>query len=446
MPMDFYSSRARFARVAACTLPVAAANPARNADEIIEQARACSEEGWRWPLPGAEPHRVLDRRPLPPGPPPRRDRGSDRTDRRGVGRSAARHRRGSSSSKGHGSSTVRWSSTAEPSSGFPQGLPADLPRVLRGSVLRVRNDQRGEDDRGRRVAGAVRHRPALGDRSRGLRPRGRGVRGHVDPRAAERGAALAGRPSSSTSPARPSRSVGPRTGTCSAAAPPPGVSPPTSTRPRARESTTDLSWDGQTMIYERGRLLAETERFPEGPRRSVADIDLDMLRQERMRMGTFDDNRRTVAERIAGSGPSSSSSVRQRGTSGSGARSTVSRSCPMTRTASPSTATRRTTSRCPGSEQRLRASASRRSSSACRGARLDACPHRRGQGDGSAPAAAHDILAFTMPGFATSAHTKNNAILLMEALGVTWEELDIRPPRRRCCGRWDTLRAWRGAT
>ena len=38
-----------------------------------------------------------------------------------------------------------------------------------------------------------------------------------------------------------------------------------------------------------------------------------------------------------------------------------------------------------------------------------------------------DILAFTMPGFATSAHTKNNAILLMEALGVTWEELDIRP-------------------
>ena len=44
--MDFYCSYAHgFARVAACTLPVAAANPARNADEIIEQARACSEEG-----------------------------------------------------------------------------------------------------------------------------------------------------------------------------------------------------------------------------------------------------------------------------------------------------------------------------------------------------------------------------------------------------------------
>ena len=32
------------------------------------------------------------------------------------------------------------------------------------------------------------------------------------------------------------------------------------------ESTTDLSWDGQTMIYENGVLLAETDRFPDGDR------------------------------------------------------------------------------------------------------------------------------------------------------------------------------------
>jgi NAD+ synthase (glutamine-hydrolysing) len=64
------------------------------------------------------------------------------------------------------------------------------------------------------------------------------------------------------------------------------------------ESTTDLSWDGETMIHENGVLLAETERFPEGERRSVADIDLDLLRQERMRMGTFDDNRRVHSERV----------------------------------------------------------------------------------------------------------------------------------------------------
>jgi NAD+ synthase (glutamine-hydrolysing) len=37
------------------------------------------------------------------------------------------------------------------------------------------------------------------------------------------------------------------------------------------------------------------------------------------------------------------------------------------------------------------------------------------------------ILGFTMPGFATSAGTKSNAIHLMDSLGITWEELDIRP-------------------
>ena len=35
------------------------------------------------------------------------------------------------------------------------------------------------------------------------------------------------------------------------------------------ESSTDLSWDGQTMVYELGQLLAETERFPDGPRRAA---------------------------------------------------------------------------------------------------------------------------------------------------------------------------------
>ena len=66
------------------------------------------------------------------------------------------------------------------------------------------------------------------------------------------------------------------------------------------ESTTDLSWDGQTMVYECGDLLVEGERFPDGARRSVADVDLDRLRQERLRQGTFDDNRRTHAHRVSG--------------------------------------------------------------------------------------------------------------------------------------------------
>ena len=41
-----------------------------------------------------------------------------------------------------------------------------------------------------------------------------------------------------------------------------------------------------------------------------------------------------------------------------------------------------------------------------------------------------DILAWTLPGFATSDHTKDNAHALMRALGVTAAELDITPTAR----------------
>jgi NAD+ synthase (glutamine-hydrolysing) len=42
-----------------------------------------------------------------------------------------------------------------------------------------------------------------------------------------------------------------------------------------------------------------------------------------------------------------------------------------------------------------------------------------------------DILAFTMPGFATSEQTKGNATALATALGVTFAELDIRPTAKQ---------------
>ena len=60
----------------------------------------------------------------------------------------------------------------------------------------------------------------------------------------------------------------------------------------AGESTTDLAWDGQASIFENGETLAETERFPSASQFAIADIDLDLLRQERMQMGSFDTNRR----------------------------------------------------------------------------------------------------------------------------------------------------------
>ena len=57
--------------------------------------------------------------------------------------------------------------------------------------------------------------------------------------------------------------------------------------------------DGQTFLYECGDLLGESERFPQGPRATIADIDLDRIGAERRRMNTFDDNRRLHAERIS---------------------------------------------------------------------------------------------------------------------------------------------------
>ena len=60
----------------------------------------------------------------------------------------------------------------------------------------------------------------------------------------------------------------------------------------AGEFTTDLAWDGQASIFENGATLAETERFPSASQFALADIDLDLLRHERMQMGSFDTNRR----------------------------------------------------------------------------------------------------------------------------------------------------------
>ncbi len=55
------------------------------------------------------------------------------------------------------------------------------------------------------------------------------------------------------------------------------------------ESTTDLAWDGQGMIYELGDLMAESERFALRPELCIVDIDCDRIRSDRMRMQTFND-------------------------------------------------------------------------------------------------------------------------------------------------------------
>jgi NAD+ synthase (glutamine-hydrolysing) len=193
------------------------------------------------------------------------------------------------------------------------------------------------------------------------------------------------------------------------------------------ESTTDLAWDGQTMIWENGVLLAQSERFPKGERRSVADIDTELLRSERLRMGTFDDNRRhhrLLAEsfrRIEFRLDPPLGDI--------GLRREVER-FPFV----PSDPARLQQDcyeayniQVAGLEQRLRALNYPKVVIGVSGG-LDSTHAlivaARAMDRENRPRS--DILAFTLPGFATGGHTKGNAVRLAHALGVSLEEIDIR--------------------
>lgn len=197
------------------------------------------------------------------------------------------------------------------------------------------------------------------------------------------------------------------------------------------ESSTDLSWDGMTMVYEMGDLLGETERFPSGPQATVVDVDLDRLRQERIRQGSFDDNRR-----VEGIGEPGGESFRviafelDPPTGDIGLRRKIDR-FPFV----PDDAARLAQDcyeayniQVSGLEQRLRAIGQPKIVIGVSGG-LDSthalivaakAMDRLGR-------PRTDIIGFTMPGFATSDGTKSNAIHLMESLGITFETLDIKP-------------------
>src|SRR5438874_1148489 len=64
------------------------------------------------------------------------------------------------------------------------------------------------------------------------------------------------------------------------------------------ESTTDLAWDGHALIYENNVRLAEAERFASAEQVIAADIDLERLAQERMRMTSFNDSVADHRERL----------------------------------------------------------------------------------------------------------------------------------------------------
>ena len=53
------------------------------------------------------------------------------------------------------------------------------------------------------------------------------------------------------------------------------------------ESTSDLVFDGYTGVFENGRALAEGKRFQPAGDRAIADIDIQRLRYQRQRNGSF---------------------------------------------------------------------------------------------------------------------------------------------------------------
>ncbi|TDV34616.1 NAD+ synthase (glutamine-hydrolysing) [Paraburkholderia caballeronis] len=65
------------------------------------------------------------------------------------------------------------------------------------------------------------------------------------------------------------------------------------------ESSTDLAWDGQALVYENGELLAQSERFLDDSHLIFADVDLERLSQERVRQTTFGDSIRRHADEVA---------------------------------------------------------------------------------------------------------------------------------------------------
>ena len=200
------------------------------------------------------------------------------------------------------------------------------------------------------------------------------------------------------------------------------------------ESTTDLSWDGMTMAYEMGDLLGESERFPDGPRRTVVDVDLTRIRQERMRQGSFDDNARAYAADDAGF---RLVPFRVKPPGGDlGLRRTVDRFpfVPDDPSRLAQDCYEAYNIQVHGLEQRLRAIGGGDPARAPRivigvSGGLDsthalivaakAC-------DRLGLPRTH-VLGFTMPGFGTSEGTRTNAHRLMDAMGIEWEEVDIRP-------------------
>ena len=194
------------------------------------------------------------------------------------------------------------------------------------------------------------------------------------------------------------------------------------------ESTTDLAWDGHGIIYENGTLLAESRRFLNEPQIAFADVDLGRLQADRMRQNTFGGAALRHRADIARFRSIDFSLPLPKG--GLQLARRVEK-LPYV----PSDAAHRDR-RCEevyriqvnGLTTRMRATGSKKLVIGVSGG-LDSTQAlivcARAMDEMKLPR--RNILAYTMPGFATSTRTKNQAWQLMRAVGATAEEIDIRP-------------------
>ncbi len=194
------------------------------------------------------------------------------------------------------------------------------------------------------------------------------------------------------------------------------------------ESTTDLAWDGHALIYENNDLLAESQRFAPEEQVIAADVDLERLVQERARTTSFND---AVADHVEAARRLRRVSFElQVPEGGRELRRTVERfpyvpSDPRDRDA-----------RCfeayniqvHGLVKRLVSTGIEKVIIGVSGG-LDSTQAlivvARAMDQLGLPRG--NILAYSMPGFATSERTRGNAHALMRALEVTAAEIDIRP-------------------
>jgi NAD+ synthase (glutamine-hydrolysing) len=199
----------------------------------------------------------------------------------------------------------------------------------------------------------------------------------------------------------------------------------------AGESSTDLAWDGHVDIHEMGNLLAQSPRFSTGPVMAIADVDVARLRQERMRVGSFGDamalNPPQTPFRI----------VSLDFTPPAGDLALVR---PIERFPFTPSDPAKLAENCyeayniqvQGLARRVEATGSKSLVIGVSGG-LDSTHAlivaAKAMDQLGRPRS--DIRAYTLPGFATSEGTKSNAWKLMTAMGVTAEELDIRPAARQ---------------